>query len=305
MTVRYLAEALTGILLCASFANAGDALPAKVLNMPRYEAGQVISSWLKMSGYEVTRQTNEDKVVISAKGKTSPWEIILRHHSPLATEVTSDEAVKGRADTLWKYLASYQDSSIPARGFPPGDVPEPVRNRMESVVCISAVVKDKPIQLSGFVVDASGLIICTAHMLKNPTEITVMPFTGQGFKGRLVKIDFRKDLALIDTSHAFANAVALSTSKPAPGNEVRIFTIGCPGNHGGTLVSGMVSGPPRLVEGHPLIHVQMEVEPGSSGSPVFDGEGDLVGVVQGRLKTDHHSGLLIPVETLITFIKER
>jgi serine protease Do len=305
MTPRYAAAALAGILLCASFAVADDAVPTKVFNMPRYEAGQVIMNWLKKTGYEVAAQTGEDKVVISAHGKASPWEIILRHHSPLATVVTSDDAVKGRADALWKYLASYQDGAVPARGFLPGDIPAPVKNRMESVVCIRAVVKNKPIQLSGFVVDTSGLIICTAHMLRNPTEITVMPFNGERFEGRLVKIDFRNDLALIDTSHAFAGAVALNTSKPAPGNKVRIFAIGCPGNHGGTLASGMVSGPPRLVEGHPLIHVLMEVEPGSSGSPVFDEQGDLVGVVQGRLKTDHLSGLLIPVETVITFVKER
>jgi serine protease Do len=301
----FITTVFMALILYTGLTWAEQGFESKVFPIPRYEAGQVIMNWLKGAGYEVTAQTDEDKVVISAHGKATPWEIILRHHSPLATVVTSDDAVKGRADALWKYLSSYQDGLVPARGFPGGDVPAPVKNRMESVVCIRAVVDNRPIQLSGFVVDTSGLILCTAHMLKDPNEIAVMPFNGERFGGRLIKIDFRNDLALIDTSHVFAKAVALSTSKPPPGNKVKVFTIGCPGNHGGTLLSGMVSGPPRLVEGHPFIHVQMEVEPGSSGSPVFDSKGDLVGVVQGRLKTDHNSGLLIPVETIITFVKER
>jgi len=273
--------------------------------MPRYEAEQVIRDWLKKAGYEVAAQTGEDKVVLSAQGKAGPWKISLRHHSPLATAVTSDNAVKGRSGALWKYLASYQDGPVPPRDILPGGFPERVKKHMESVVCIRAVVKNKPIQLSGFVADASGLIICTAHMLKNPSEITVLPFNRQGFSAKIVKIDFRKDLALLDTSQAFDGAIALNTSKPAPGNEARIFTIGCPGNHGGTLASGIMSGPPRLVDGHPLLHALLDVEPGSSGSPVFDEKGDLVGVVQGRLKNDHRSGLLIPLETVITFVKER
>jgi serine protease Do len=211
----------------------------------------------------------------------------------------------GRTDALWRFLADYQDGSISARGFSPREMPMPVQNRKGTVVCIRALVRDRPIQLSGFVVDSSGLILCTAHMLKNPTEITVTPLSGRSLSGNIVKIDFKRDLALIDCTQTFGNPVALNNGKPAPERGQKVFSIGCPLNHAGTVMTGVVSGPPRLVEGQPLLQVRMEVEPGSSGSPVFDEQGDLAGVVQGRMKGNHLSGLLIPLDTVISFIKER
>jgi len=304
MASRYIAAVTAAILLAVVCAHAGGGGETRVFQLPRYEAEQVIKDWLKKSGYQVRSEQMAEKIVLSATKDATPWEITLRHDSPLATEVTSGEALKGRADTLWKFLAGYEQGMLSPRGFPTGDVPDGVRNRMDSVVCIRALVKGRPIQLSGFVADASGLILCTAHTLKDPTDITVIPRRGNPLDGTLVRIDFRKDLALIDCSRPFSTAVPVNNGKPVPATDARVFSIGCPRNHAGTMVSGFVSGPPRLVEGQPLLAVRMEVEPGSSGSPVFDEQGDLVGMVQGRMKGDHYSGLLIPIETVISFIKE-
>lgn len=277
----------------------------RVFDIPRYEAEQVIKDWLVKAGYSVTAENPADRVVLRAIRKNALWEITLRHHSPLATAVESGETLKGRTDALWSFLEDYQDGSFSARGFLPRAVPERVQRRKDSAVCIHAVVRDRPIQLSGFVVDTSGLILCTAHMLKDPTEIAVIPPGGKSVSGAIVKIDFRKDLALIDCAKTFVDAVSLNNHDPAPVTGARVFTIGCPRGHALTMISGVVSGPPRLVEGQPLIQVRMEVEPGSSGSPVFDEQGGLVGVVQGRMKSDHRSGLLVPLQTIIAFVRER
>lgn len=305
MMVRYCAAVTVSILLFALDASAGDDTLTKVYRMPRYEAEHIITDWLMKAGYEVRSEQAAEKVVITASKGSALWEIELRHDSPLATEVTSGEAPRGRTDTLWKFLSDYQQGTVSGRGFPAADLPAAVKTRKESVVCIRAMVKDKPIQLSGFVADTSGLILCTAHTLRDPTGITVMTSRGGITEGKLVRIDFRKDLALIDCAFTFSRAIEVNNGRPVPGKDQRIFSIGCPRNHSGTMITGVVSGPPRLVEGQPLLAVRMEVEPGSSGSPVFDEAGSLVGMVQGRMKGDHLSGLIIPVETIISFIKEK
>jgi serine protease Do len=48
----------------------------------------------------------------------------------------------------------------------------------------------------------------------------------------------------------------------------------------------------------------MEIYPGSSGSPVFDGEGNLVAVVKGRHRGTDSVGFLIPFETIVEFAKD-
>jgi serine protease Do len=50
--------------------------------------------------------------------------------------------------------------------------------------------------------------------------------------------------------------------------------------------------------------VNMEIHPGSSGSPVFDVQGNLVGIVKGRYRGTKSIGFLIPLETIIAFVKE-
>jgi serine protease Do len=302
---RWVSLVMGSVLLFITGALASEDALTKVYRVPRYEAEHVITDWLRKAGYEVRAEQDAQKVIITASKNMSAWEIVLRHDSPLATEVASGKAPRGMAEALWEFLSDYQQGTVPVISLSAGDVPEPVKVRMNSVVCIRAMVKGSPVQLSGFVVDTTGLILCTAHTLKNPTGISVMSADGQITEGKMVRIDFRRDLALIDCTYTFGNAVEVSNGRPVPVRDQRLFSIGCPRNRSGTVMMGIVSGPPRLVEGQPFLAVRMEIEPGSSGSPVFDDSGNLVGMVQGRMKKEHRSGLLIPVETIISFIRER
>jgi serine protease Do len=97
----------------------------------------------------------------------------------------------------------------------------------------------------------------------------------------------------------------MNNSGLVPDMGQRVYTIGCPLGNRGTVSSGYVDGPPGVVDGQALLQVRMEVEPGSSGSPVFDRDGNLVAVVKGRLKGGNASGLLIPMDTIISFVREK
>jgi serine protease Do len=176
---------------------------------------------------------------------------------------------------------------------------------MDAVVCIKALGRNNPAQLTGFIVDRDGLIICTAHTLQRPQALTIFLSNGLMVAGKIIRIDKRKDLALIDCSHHFSEVISLNNSKAKPEMGQKVFSIGFPLDHGSRILTGFISGTPRLVDGQPLLQARMVVEPGSSGSPVFDAEGNLVAMVKGRLKGDKISGLLIPLDTVISFIKEK
>jgi serine protease Do len=322
MMPRFFAAGLLFVVLGTLAAFADETVQTRIFQLPRYEAEQVVVEWFEHAGFDVTRATSVDLIVLSATLKGKEWRVILRHNSPLATEISADTSkTKGGADELWKYLTGYMEGYSTTRveprrseklqeTLPPRDdsskkIPDTVLSRVNAVVCISAAGQENPTQLTGFIVDKDGLILCTAHTLQKQQKVTIVLPEGQKIKGRLIKMDTSKDLALIDCNYRFSDVIALSNGKAMPDIGGKVFAIGCPLNYGGTVLSGFVSGPSRLVLGHPLVQVRMEVEPGSSGSPVFDDEGDLIGMVQGRLKKDHLSGLLIPMETVITFVKEK
>lgn len=306
-----MAAAALAVLLPCLAAMAAELPESRVIAIPRFEAEQVIADWLKQGGYKLGRKTRTDAVQLSATRKSSELRVTLRHHSPMATEVAVEARPAEKSEELWKYLGGYLQGYSMNHGSgkgsreSPGGIPGQIAAKMDLVVCIQASADGRPTQLSGFVVDASGLIICTAHTLKKPKGITITLSSGKTLEGRLMKIDFQKDLALIDCSHAFSSPIPLNGSGIVPEMGQRVYAIGCPLNNRGTVSSGYVDGPPGLVDGQPLLQVKMEVEPGSSGSPVFDQDGNLVAVVKGRLKGGNASGLLIPMDTLISFVKEK
>ena len=84
----------------------------------------------------------------------------------------------------------------------------------------------------------------------------------------------------------------------------RVYSIGCPNNLNGLVFQGTVNSPPRLVNNQLLWQVNMETHPGSSGSPVFDGNGKFFGVVKGRYRGTDTIGFLIPFKTVNRFLEE-
>ena len=55
----------------------------------------------------------------------------------------------------------------------------------------------------------------------------------------------------------------------------------------------------------PLWQAHMEIYHGSSGSPVFDVNGNIVAMVKGRYRGTTTTAFLIPMETILIFFKEK
>jgi serine protease Do len=83
----------------------------------------------------------------------------------------------------------------------------------------------------------------------------------------------------------------------------KVYSVGCPMDLVGSVFPGIINGPPRRVNELTYWQVNMEIHPGSSGSPVFDVQGNLVGIVKGRYRGTQTIGFLIPIETIIAFVK--
>ncbi|MFW5639689.1 MAG: S1C family serine protease [Thermodesulfobacteriota bacterium] len=176
---------------------------------------------------------------------------------------------------------------------------------MESVVCVRAQLKTREVQFSGFIINPNGQIICTAHDLEGIQKMYVSLFDGREYGARIIKKDLRRDLILLRINLKLDSFIPLNKGRNLIGMGEQLYTVGCPVNLGGTVHSGFVNGPPRRVEGLPLWQVDLDILPGSSGSPVFDIQGNLVGMVKGRYRGTKSVGFLIPLETMTAFMKER
>lgn len=110
---------------------------------------------------------------------------------------------------------------------------------------------------------------------------------GRRVVGRVVGADRRRDLALVEIPAGDRASLEVATAPPAVGSPVR--ALGHP--LGGDLPEGFFAGTLRwsaipgevAAVGERALQLSAPLEPGSSGGPVVDGEGRVVGVVSRKL----------------------
>ena len=302
------------IFLCFFFINtwglAETRETGKVYNMPLVEVEDIVSSWLRHSGFDIYRRPlRMGQVKLYAENQKESWLIILSHHSSLATRVMAlyhvdNQIVTEPVESLWHYLSEYVKGSSFEKNHFKQPIPSAVIAKMESVVCVHVKAGSQDINLSGFIVDKKGLIVCTAHDLKETQEISVTLYNGRKIKGQVVKIDHHLDLTLVDVGIKLDNPIRLNKGRNLLGMGELLFSVPCPTNLGGMVYSGILNSPPRRVKDIMLWQVNMAIHLGSSGSPVFDINGNLVAIVKGRYRGTDSIGFLIPFETLLVFLGE-
>jgi serine protease Do len=300
------------LLLCTPFPARGElGQSSREFPLPLAEMEHIITRWFSQSGLQVSRTLAEPgRVDLNATREGESWEVALKTRSPLATEASVSCLLNGqpddaRRDGLWAYLVQYVRDLSTAEENASEEAPEAVVGKRRSVVCIRAVVEGGHLQFSGFLIDRKGLILATAHDLNGAREITVALSDGRTFKGRLLKMDLEWDLALIAVEAKVDSIISLDQGRSALNEGERLYSVGCPGNVGGTVHAAVLSGPPRRMNSVPLLQVVMKTLPGGSGSPVFDRDGNLVAMVKGRYRGTDIVGFLTPLEIMRQFLRER
>ncbi len=281
----------------------------KNIPLPLAETERVLGRWLSDAGLTVAEDPlASGEMRITAHGAGVAWDIVLRADTPLATTARIRYSGDAADDSLAGLDRAVRDHLELSRATPAaeaGAFPLPVLERIEAIVCIHARSRGRFFQSSGFFVDPDGLILCTAHDLKEHEEVRVTTATGLRFRGDVLKADFARDLALIRINASVDRAVDVTGGRNLLGMGEQVFAIGCPVNLRGTVNTGTVNAPPRRAGDLPYWQVAMEVRPGSSGSAVFDSAGRLVGMVKGRYRGTDRIGFLIPLETIVGFLKEQ
>ena len=282
----------------------------KSFPLPITEMQTVVLDWITDSGFEVQRIDEEKgRITITAQEKNKLWQVLLSSRSPLVTTLKmnsrgGDQANQSRLKNLSRHVSAYLESPGEDINSYYQKIPKQIISQMESVVCIKDNTGDGGFQVSGFLIDPAGLIICTAHNLSKGKSLTIVFYRGQEHKGRIVKIDYKFDLALIRVETRSDRFVSLSAGRNFLELGELLFSVGCPGNLRGTVFSGVINSPPRRADGVPLWQVNMQIHPGSSGSPVFDTQGNIVGVIKGRYLGTDSIGFLIPLESVVAFLNK-
>jgi len=134
---------------------------------------------------------------------------------------------------------------------------------------------------SGFIIDASGLVVTNNHVIDDADQITVTLNDGTALPAKLLGRDEKTDLALLKITSKKPLIVAHfgDSDKARVGDWV--MAIGNPFGLGSTVTAGIVSARNRDIAAGPyddFIQTDAPINRGNSGGPLFDMNGNVVGV---------------------------
>ncbi|MBL0419109.1 Do family serine endopeptidase [Ramlibacter sp. AW1] len=133
---------------------------------------------------------------------------------------------------------------------------------------------------SGFIVDAGGLVLTNAHVVKNAKEVTVKLNDRREFPAKVLGIDERTDVAVLKIDAKDLPVVKLGRAANLQAGEW-VMAIGSPFGFENTVTAGVVSAKSRSLpdgSGVSFIQTDVAVNPGNSGGPLFNALGEVVGI---------------------------
>ncbi len=154
---------------------------------------------------------------------------------------------------------------------------------------------------SGFVIDSAGYIITNSHVIEGAEAIQVTTADNRQLEAKLVGRDNKTDIALIKVE----TADKLAFAKIGDSDKIRvgdwILAIGNPFGLGNSVSAGIVSAKSRDIESGPydnFIQTDASINQGSSGGPMFNMNGEVIGINTAIFSTSGGSmgiGFAIPV----------
>ncbi|WP_412480101.1 DegQ family serine endoprotease [Azonexus sp. IMCC34839] len=154
---------------------------------------------------------------------------------------------------------------------------------------------------SGFIVSADGTILTNAHVVEGAEEVTVKLNDKREFKAKVLGADKASDVAVLKIDARNLPTVRIgSTAQTQVGEWV--LAIGSPFGFESSASAGIVSAKSRsLPDGSyvPFIQTDVAVNPGNSGGPLFNMNGEVIGInSQIYSRSGGYQGLsfAIPIE---------
>ena len=163
---------------------------------------------------------------------------------------------------------------------------------------------------SGFVIDPSGVVVTNNHVIADADEISVILNDGTKLKAELIGKDTKTDLAVLKVS----SDKPLKAVKFGDSDKLRlgewVIAIGNPFSLGGSVTAGIVSARNRDINSGPYdnyIQTDAAINRGNSGGPLFNLDGDVIGVNTAIISPSGGSigiGFAVPSVTAMAVIEQ-
>ena len=162
---------------------------------------------------------------------------------------------------------------------------------------------------SGFIISEDGYIISNHHVIRDAGDVVVRLSDRREYDAEIVGSDERSDIALLKIEAEDLPTVRIGTDYDLKVGEW-VLAIGSPFGFHYSATAGIVSAKSRSLQGEnyvPFIQTDVAINPGNSGGPLFNLQGEVIGVnAQIYSRTGSFMGLsfAIPIEVAMDVVRQ-
>ena len=161
---------------------------------------------------------------------------------------------------------------------------------------------------SGFIYSKDGYVVTNFHVIEKANDISVVLENDDRYEAEVVGTDPRTDLALLKIkSKTSLNKVKIGNSDKLRIGE-GVIAIGNPLGFGATVTTGIISAKGRYIDGLgtyvDFLQTDAALNRGNSGGPLFNFNGEVVGVNTAIAANGQGIGFAIPISMAINVIKD-
>ncbi len=176
-----------------------------------------------------------------------------------------------------------------------------------AIVCVDSQISDGMSCGTGCIIDKNGTILTSAHVVDVGKTVVVTMSNGQNYTAKVVKkLGENKDIALLKINVP----TELKTVKLGDSEKIKVgqkvLAIGNPFGFNGTLTQGIIS---RIDYAKNRIQTDAAINPGSSGGPLLNKNGEIIGINQAIYNPDNNIsnigiGFAIPINLVKEYLSE-
>lgn len=194
-------------------------------------------------------------------------------------------------------LSNKESSTISPENVPP----HIIEKTLKGVCSITTYAKDKsPLNIAtGFFISENGELITNRHVFRKATTATIKTIDKEEYLvDGIIGEDKNKDLlkVLVKSAQSSVSPLPLNNSTPKQGES--LITIGNPMNLEGTVTDGILSAIRNDQDLGDILQISAPLWEGSSGSPVLNTQGQVIGVVCRKMKNTENLNFAIPSQAV-------